>query len=148
MQLSSAAAEKEKAFFEEIKIANLHFQTANNELTRLSVNFEQSKSESQAFQAERDKLVQENGRLAQSDAAHELKVKALSQDVERLEVTTVWEVALGFTNAIDARRWESNSYSISRIGKSEAMTKKCCIKVCSSITATKTRSIIYCRHSK
>ena len=88
MQLSSAAAEKEKAFFEEIKIANLHFQTANNELTRLSVNFEQSKSESQAFQAERDKLVQENGRLAQSDAAHELKVRALSQDVERLEVTT------------------------------------------------------------
>jgi hypothetical protein len=148
MQLSSAAAEKEKAFFEEIKIANLHFQTANNELTRLSVNFEQSKSESQAFQAERDKLVQENGRLAQSDAAHELKVKALSQDVERLEVTTVWEVALGFTNAIDARRWESNSYSISRIGKSEAMTKKCCIKVCSSITATKTRSIVYCCHSK
>ena len=81
-------------------------------------------------------------------AAHELKVKALSQDVERLEVTTVWEVALGFTNAIDARRWESNSYSISRIGKSEAMTKKCCIKVCSSITATKTRSIVYCCHSK
>jgi DNA repair exonuclease SbcCD ATPase subunit len=93
-------------------------------------------------------LVQENGRLAQSDAAHELKVKALSQDVERLEVTTVWEFALGFTNAIDARRWESNSYSISRIGKSEAMTKKCCIKVCSSITATKTRSIVYCCHSK
>jgi hypothetical protein len=88
MQLSSAAAEKEKAFFEEIKIANLHFQTANNELTRLSVNFEQSKSESQAFQAERDKLVQENGRLAQSDAAHELKVQALSQDVEKREVTT------------------------------------------------------------
>ena len=42
-------------------------------------------------------------------AAHELKLRALSQDVERLEVTTVWEFALGFTNAIDARRWESNS---------------------------------------
>ena len=28
------------------------------------------------------------------------------------------------------------------------MTKKCCIKVCSSITATKTRSIVYCCHSK
>ena len=52
-----------------------NFQTANNELTRLSVNFEQSKSESQAFQTERDKLVQENGRLAQSEAAHELKVQ-------------------------------------------------------------------------
>ena len=75
MLLSSATAEKEQAFFEEIKIANLRFQTANNELTRLSVNFEQSKSESQAFQAERDKLVQENGRLAQSEAAHELKVQ-------------------------------------------------------------------------
>ena len=87
MLLSSAAAEKEKAFFEEIKIANQRFQSTNNELTRLSVNFEQSKSESQAFQTERDKLVQENGRLAQSEAAHELKVQALSQDVERREVT-------------------------------------------------------------
>ena len=75
MLLSIAAAEKEKEFFEEIKIANLRFQTAKIELARLSVNFEQSKSESQAFQTERDKLVQENARLAQSDAARELKVQ-------------------------------------------------------------------------
>ena len=109
---------------------------------------EDYKFECRHLRIERFQLVQENGRLAQSNAAHELKVRALSQDVERLEVTTVWEFALGFTNAIDARRRWSNSHSISRIGKSEAMTKKCCIKVCSSITATKTRSIVYCCHSK
>jgi hypothetical protein len=83
MLLSSAAAEKEKAFFEEIKIANQRFQSTNNELTRLSVNFEQSNSESQAFQAERDKLVQDNGRLAQSEAAHELKVHSLELAKQR-----------------------------------------------------------------
>ena len=85
-QLSSAAAEKEKAFFEEIKIANQRFQSTNNELTRLSVNFEQSKSESQAFQAERDKLVQDNGRLAQSEAAHELKVHSLELAKQRTKL--------------------------------------------------------------
>jgi hypothetical protein len=56
-------------------------------LHTLRVNFEKSQRECQALQAERDKLVQENGRLAQSDAARELQVQALSQDVEKREVT-------------------------------------------------------------
>jgi hypothetical protein len=48
---------------------------------------EDYKFECRHLRIERFQLVQENGRLAQSNAAHELKVRALSQDVAMLEVT-------------------------------------------------------------
>ena len=82
-----------------------HYQnTLKDEQGKLQLKEEElgaANSEISRIKSDMAILVQENEK---SDAAHELKVKALSQDVERLEVTTVWEVALGFTNAIDARR--------------------------------------------
>jgi hypothetical protein len=83
---------------------NRHKNTLKDEQGKLQLKEEElgaANSEISRIKSDMAILVQENEK---SDAAHELKVKALSQDVERLEVTTVWEFALGFTNAIDARR--------------------------------------------
>ncbi len=43
-----------------LKAANARVQIANEELAKLRVNFDHSKSECQALKAERDKLVQDN----------------------------------------------------------------------------------------
>ena len=84
--LASASTEKENKLFDENKAANVRVQIANEELAKLRVNFEHSKSEYQALQAERDKLVQENSRIANSEDSLEQKVRSLSKDIERLEV--------------------------------------------------------------
>ena len=86
MLLATASTEKENKLFDENKAANVRVQIANEELAKLRVNFDHSKSECQALKAERDKLVQDNSRIANSEDSLEQKVRSLSKDIERLEV--------------------------------------------------------------
>ena len=89
MLLATAASEKENKLFDENKAANVRVQIANEELAKLSVNFDHSKSECQSLKAERDKLVEENSRIANSEATLEQKVRSLSKEIERLEVLSL-----------------------------------------------------------
>jgi len=84
--LATAATEKANKLIEENKAADVGVQITNEELAKLRVNFDHSKSECQALKAERDKLVQDNSRIANSEDSLEQKVRSLSKDVERLEV--------------------------------------------------------------
>ncbi len=69
MLSATASTEKENKLFHENKAANARAQTANEELAKLRVNFDHSKSECQALKAERDRLVQDNCRIANSEVS-------------------------------------------------------------------------------
>ena len=70
--------EAKQAYESTIREANAHFKSATQEWIAASLD---------ALRYCRT-VVQENGMLVQSEAAHVLRVQALSQDVERREVTT------------------------------------------------------------
>jgi len=80
------AVEVQKALVMELQGTIARVQITNEELAKLRVNFDHSKSECQALKAERDRLVQDNSRIANSEDSLEQKVRSLSKDIERLEV--------------------------------------------------------------
>ncbi len=86
MLLATASTEKENKLLDDNKAANARAQSANEELAKLRVAFDHSENECQAIKAERDKLVQDNSRIANSEDSLEQKVRSLSKDIERLEV--------------------------------------------------------------
>ena len=59
---------KRKELFDETKAVNLRMQSKHEEFTKLSVFFEQAKSESQILKTDCDKLMQEITKLTQSEA--------------------------------------------------------------------------------
>ena len=61
-------------------------QTKNEEFTKLSVGFEQIKSESQILKVERDKLIQDAARMSQKEGDLLMKAQVQSKDIEKLQV--------------------------------------------------------------
>lgn len=61
-------------------------QTKNEEFTKLSVGFEQIKSESQILKVERDKLIQDAARMSQKEGELLMKAQVQSKDIEKLQV--------------------------------------------------------------
>ena len=62
--MATAATEKENKLFDETEAANARVQIANEELAKLRVNFDHSKSECQALKAERDKQKEKHVELS------------------------------------------------------------------------------------
>ena len=86
MLLKSDADQKEKLLFEENMASNLKIQSTNEEFTKLSVGFEQIKSESQILKVERDKLIQDAARMSQKEGELLMKAQVQSKDIEKLQV--------------------------------------------------------------
>ena len=86
MLLKSDADQKEKLLFEENMASNLKIQSKNEEFTKLSVGFEQIKSESQILKVERDKLIQDAARMSQKEGELLMKAQVQSKDIEKLQV--------------------------------------------------------------
>ena len=86
MLLKSDADQKEKLLFEENMASNLKIQSKNEEFTKLSVGFEQIKSESQILKVERDKLIQDAARMSQKEGDLLAKAQVQSKDIEKLQV--------------------------------------------------------------
>ena len=86
MLLKSDADQKEKLLFEENMASNLKIQSKNEEFTKLSVGFEQIKSESQILKVERDKLIQDAARMSQKEGDLLTKAQVQSKEIEKLQV--------------------------------------------------------------
>jgi hypothetical protein len=86
VQLRSESDLKEKVLFEENKAINIRIQSKNEEFTRLSVSFEQIRSESHILKADRDKLMQDAAKMSQNEGILQMKYQLQSKDIERLEV--------------------------------------------------------------
>lgn len=87
MQLKSDSDLKEKALFEENKAASMRIQSKNEEFTKLSVSFEQIRSEYQILKADRDRLMQDNAKMSQIESDLQMKNQLQSKDIAKLEVT-------------------------------------------------------------
>ena len=85
MLLKSDADQKEKLLFEENMASNLKIQSKNEEFTKLSVGFEQIKSEYQILKVERDKLIQDAARMSQKEGDLLMKAQVQSKDIEKLQ---------------------------------------------------------------
>ena len=85
MLLKSDADQKEKLLFEENMASNLKIQSKNEEFTKLSVGFEQIKSESQILKVERDKLIQDAARMSQKEGDLLTKAQVQSKEIEKLQ---------------------------------------------------------------
>ena len=86
MQLKSESDKKEKELFEENKAANLRMQSKHEEFTKLSVNFEHFRGESQNLKAERDKLLQDIEKMSQSEAALPKEFQVQSEELQARKV--------------------------------------------------------------
>ena len=86
MQMKCESDKKEKELFEENKAANLRMQSKNEEFTKLSVNFEHFRGESQNLKAERDKLLQDIDKMRQSEATLQKEFKVQSEEIQTRQV--------------------------------------------------------------
>ena len=77
---------KEKELFEENKAANLRMQSKHEDFTKLSVNFEHFRGESQSVKAERDKLLQDIEKMSQSEATLQKEFQVQAQEIQTRKV--------------------------------------------------------------
>jgi hypothetical protein len=86
MQMKCESDKKEKELFEENKAANLRMQSKHEDFTKLSVNFEHVKGESQNLKAERDKLLQDIDKMTQIEATLQKEFKVQSEEMQTRQV--------------------------------------------------------------
>ena len=86
MQMKCESDKKEKKLFEENKAANLGMQSKHEDFTKLSVNFEHVRGESQSLKAERDKLLQDIEKMSQSEATLQKEFQVQSEDIQTRQV--------------------------------------------------------------
>ncbi len=86
MQMKCESDKKEKELFEENKAANLRMQSKHEDFTKLSVNFEHFRGESQNLKAERDKLLQDIEKMSQSEATLQKEFKVQTEEIQTRQV--------------------------------------------------------------
>ena len=77
---------KEKELIEENKAANLGMQSKHEDFTKLSVDFEHFRGESQSVKAERDKLLQDIEKMSQSEATLQKEFQVQSEEIQTRQV--------------------------------------------------------------
>ena len=77
---------KEKELIEENKAANLRMQSKHEDFTKLRVNFEHFRGESQSVKAERDKLLQDIEKMSQSEATLQKEFQVQAQEIQTRQV--------------------------------------------------------------
>ncbi len=105
IQLRREGDLKEKELFDENKAVNLRMQSKHEEFTKLSVLFEQAKSESQILKTDRDKLMQENTKLTQSEATLQANFQAQSKEISRHQVQANMYIYASKPESISPRIW-------------------------------------------
>ena len=105
IQLKREGDLRERELFDETKAVNLRMQSKNEEFTKLSVVFEQVKSESQILKTDHDKLMQENAKLIQSEATLQLNVQAQSKEISRHQVQANMYIYASKPESISPRIW-------------------------------------------
>jgi hypothetical protein len=106
MQLMREGALKRKELFDETKAVNLRMQSKDEEFfTKLSVLFEQAKSESQILKTECDELMQEKTKLTQSEATLQAKFQARSNEISRHQVQANMYIYASKPESISPRMW-------------------------------------------
>lgn len=97
---------KRKELFDETKAVNLRMQSKDEEFfTKLSVLFEQAKSESQILKTECDELMQEKTKLTQSEATLQAKFQARSNEISRHQVQANMYIYASKPESISPRMW-------------------------------------------
>ena len=99
---------KEEELFDETKAVNLRMQSKDEEFTKLSVLFEQAKSESQILKTECDELMQEKTKLTQSEATLQAKFQARSNEISRHQVQSNMYIYASKPESIYPRMWSLN----------------------------------------
>ena len=105
MQLLREGDLKEKELFDETKAVNLRMQSKDDEFTKLSVFFEQAKSESQILKTDCVKLMQEKTKLTQSEATLQANFQARSNEISRLQVQANMYIYASKPESISPRIW-------------------------------------------
>ena len=105
IQLRREGDLKEKELFDETKAVNLRMQSKHEEFTKLSVFFEQAKSESQILKTDRDKLMQEITKLTQSEATLQANFQAQSKEISRHQVQANMYIYAPKPESISPRIW-------------------------------------------
>ena len=86
MQMKCESDKKEKELIEKNKAANLGMQSKHEDFTKLSVNFEHFRGESQSLKAERDELLQDIEKRSQSEATLQKEFQVQAQEIQTLQV--------------------------------------------------------------
>ena len=106
IQLRREGALKRKELFDETKAVNLRMQSKDEEFfTKLSVLFEQAKSESQILKTECDELMQEKTKLTQSEATLQANFQAQSNEISRHQVQANMYIYAPKPDSISPRIW-------------------------------------------